>query len=161
MPKSVNVILNSLNSVSGNMQQANYYFDWGAVLDHKKAYYMHFVYLGEANTINGSKLATIYATFNTENYTANTGMGAPSTQMLGFLMPTVLAGSTSTSFLQSLDNTNLPIYMKTPPNNNNFTISIYDNEQSPALFLDNATVPVVPGAYILILRFTEVNDSEI
>lgn len=147
--KSINVVLNSNQATSGNTQQANYFVDWSAFLDPQKQYILHFVYMGEANNYTGSRLATISASFNTNMYTNGTG----SSQILGVLMPTVLAGASSTSFLQSLDNTNLPILMQCPLNPN-FTISIYDNDATPALWLDNAGA--VPGSYILVLRFTEV-----
>lgn len=159
MPKSVNVILNSNNAVSGNTQQANYYIDWNAVLDRKKSYYMHFIYMGGPNTYDGAKLPTIYANFNTNNVIAN-GSGAQSSHMIGLLMPSVMTGGTKT-YLQSLDNTNLPIYLEVPPNNNNFTISILDNSIIPLPWTDsNVGGAEPPGPYVLILRFTEVNDSE-
>jgi hypothetical protein len=147
--KSINVVLNSNNSLSGNTQQANYFVDWASMLDPSKQYYLHFVYMGEANNYTGSKLATISSSFVTNTYAT----GNRSSQILGVLMPTVLAGASSTSFLQSLDNTNLPILMQCPINNN-FQISIYDNESTPNLWTDNAAA--LPGPYILILRFTEV-----
>ncbi len=154
MPKSVNIILNSNNALSGNTQESDYFVDWNALLDKRKKYWLKFVYLGGGNTFNGSKLATLYANFNTNNYTT----GTQNTQMLGVLMPSVLAGSIS--FLQSLDNTNVPILLDTPPNNNNFSISIYDNSATHALFLDNNASPAVPAPYVLVLKFTEYDEDD-
>jgi len=160
MPKSVNVVLNSNNAIAGtDTRSLTYFIDWDAILDRKKKYHLHFVYMGGANTYTGTKLPTIYATFNTENYLPNI-TGTINTQMLGVLMPTVLAGASSTSFFQSLDNTNLPIFMNTPPNNNTFTISILDNQATPVGYLDNAGTPNPPAPYVLILRFSEVEDSD-
>lgn len=159
MPKSVNVVLNSNNAIAGNTSQSTYFVDWNAILDRKKSYYLHFVYIGEVNHYDGSNLATVYATFNTENYQP-TFNGTINTQMLGFLMPTLLQGG-SNSFLQSLDNTNLPIYMETPPNNNTFNISILNNNNPPTPWVDSSGAPAPPGAYILVLRFTEVEDYDI
>lgn len=160
MPKSVNVILNSNNAIAGaDTRSLTYFIDWNAILDRKKKYNLHFVYMGGVNTYTGTRLPTIYATFNTENYQPSIN-GTVNTQMLGLLMPTVLAGASSTSFFQSLDNTNVPIYMETPPNNNTFNINILDNQATPVGYLDNAGTPVPPAPYILILRFSEVEEYD-
>jgi hypothetical protein len=147
--KSINVVLNSNNSVSGTTQSSTFFVDWPSLLDPSKQYYLHFVYIGQANNYTGSKLATISASFVTNTYTT----GTRSSQILGLLMPTVLAGASSTSFLQSLDNTNVPILMQCPLNQT-FTVSIFDNQATPAPWTDN--LGALPGAYVLVLRFTEV-----
>ena len=38
MVKSINVTLNSYSCLSGDAQQANYYFNWSSVLDRNKKY---------------------------------------------------------------------------------------------------------------------------
>ncbi len=159
--KIVNVILNSNNKASGTNNQAQYYIDWGAILKNNTSYYLHFTYLGGNNVINGSKLALLYADFQTSNkLNTATQYGANSSQMLGFLMPTVLVGSSNTNYLQSLDNTNVPTFLETRPNNNNFCVSVYDNASPPNLYLDNATTPVVNNNYLLVLSFREVEGND-
>lgn len=155
----VNVILNSNNKTSGTTQQAFYTVDWGTVLKNNTAYYLHFTYIGGNNSITGSRIATVYADFNTANIqNGATSYGAQTSQMIGFVMPTVLVGSTNTSYLQALDNTNVPAYLENRPNNNNFCISIYDNNAPPVLFQDNATAN--PAPYILVLSFREVSEDD-
>ena len=161
MGKSSIVILNSNKCVSGNTQRAQYFVDWKAILDVNKKYYLHWTYLGGANVFTGTKLPCIYAEFLTTNFMNDpTGQsmlsGANNTQMLGFLKPIVLAGSTNTVYFQAEDNTNLPIYLPTPPTNNIFNVSILDNNSAP--YLDTATTPVAPAAYVLLLRFTEIEE---
>lgn len=160
MGKSVNVILNSYACQSGDAQQATYYFNWSAVLDKTKKYYMHWTYLGGANVFSGAsnKLPLVYITFNSNSYQIlSTNSGAPGTQCIGFLKPLILVGSTNTVIFQAEDNTNLPIFMDCPPQSNTFTVSIRD--ATGALYLDNAGTPAKPSNYILNLRFTEVDEE--
>lgn len=159
--KIVNVILNSNNKTSGTTQQAFYTVDWSAILKNHTSYYLHFTYIGGANTITGTRIPTVYADFQTSNIqNTSTSYGAQTSQMLGYIMPTVLQGASSTSYLQSLDNTNVPTFLENRPMNNNFCISIYDNASPPALFLDNAGTPANPAPYILVLSFREVSEDD-
>jgi hypothetical protein len=157
MPGSVNVILNSNNKVSGTTQAATYFVDWRSILDPRKKYQLHFVYLGGLNTWSGAAghLPMIYADFNTRNIQPLNGNSANS-QCLGFLMPTMVQGASTTVYFQSLDNTNLPIYMEGPPGNNTFTIRILDNDAVQTPYLD--TGASLPAEYILILHFHEAHD---
>ena len=65
--KIVNVVLNSNNKASGTNNQATYYMDWSSILKDNTPYYLHFTYIGGANVITGTKLALVYADFNTSN----------------------------------------------------------------------------------------------
>lgn len=155
--KIVNVILNSNNKTAGSTQEAHYTVDWGAILKKNTAYYLHFTYIGGNNSINGIRIATVYADFQTSNVQNNaTSYGAQTSEMLGFVMPTVIAGTTS--YLQALDNTNVPAYLENRPMNNNFTISIYDNNVPAVLFKD--TLNANPAPYILVLSFREATEDD-
>ena len=159
---SVNIVLNSNNALNGSTtQKATYFVDWRALLNPYKKYYCHFVYLGGLNEWDGTKIATIYANFNTKNIQPANG-STSSTQLMGVLMPVAIAhGANASVILQSLDNTNLPIYLETPPSNNNLVISIFDNAATPEPYVDTASpTPAMPAAYVLTLRFTEVDDSD-
>jgi hypothetical protein len=158
MSKSVNVILNSRNSVSGNTQQENYFIDWRTILNPNKKYFLHFVYMGGANTYNGSKFPVLSVNFQTNNYISSFNSTSQS-GVLGILMPTIIQGASNLVYFQSLDNTNLPIYLENMPANNNLTVFINDNEGNP--YLDNAGVPAVPAEYVLILKFSEVDEDNI
>jgi hypothetical protein len=158
--KVVNVILNSNNKASGTNNQATYYIDWSSILKNNQAYYLHFTYIGGKNTIDGSNLALLYGEFNTSNkLNTATASGAMSSQMLGFLKPIVFVGSTNADYLQAEDNTNSPTYLDRRPNNNQFTITVYDNAATPALWKDQAAVPVVNANYVLMLSFRECDDE--
>jgi len=155
---SIHVILNYANRVSGNSQSATYVIDWNAVLKPNQAYSCHFTYIGGANVITGTKLALVYADFNGQEVYQNssTSNGANRSQILGFLKPIVLVGSTGTCYLQAETNTNEAIRLNNRPLNNFITISIYD--QNGALFTDNAGVPANPADYILSLHFSELKE---
>jgi hypothetical protein len=155
MSKSVSVILNSNNAVSGDTQKANYYMNWSAILDNKKSYTMHWTYLGGANVYNGSKLPCVYLSFNTNSYMANSN-GAPSTLMVGFLKPIVLVGSTGTVYFTAEDNTNLPLYIEANSMSPNFSVSILNTANPPVPYTDNTSpTPINPASYVLSLRFIE------
>lgn len=160
MPKSINVILNSKNVVSGDAQSATYYFDWSSCLDRNKKYKLHFTYLGGQNTYTGAKLALVYLGINTNSYNAGTSSNYGNTLCIGFLKPIVLVGASNTCYLQAEDNTNLPIHLDSCPMNNQFTVAIYTNANPPVLWTDNAATPIKPADYVLTLKFTEVEEEE-
>jgi hypothetical protein len=168
--KIVNVVLNSNNKASGTNNQATYYMDWSSILKDNTQYYLHFTYMGCANTITGTKLALVYADFQTSNkLNSATQNGASSTQFLGCLKSIVLVGGTSnTGYLQAEDNTIVPTFLESRPTNNQFTITVLDNASPPALYLDNtpvavgppATQPVPNGNYVRVLSFREVTEDD-
>jgi len=158
--KIVNVVLNSNNKITGSVNnQAQYYVDWGAILQNNKKYKMHFTYMGQANTLTGTKIATVFSDIQT-NSNVTTGNGAMSTQFMGYLKIQQYAPNINTNYLTAEDNTNVPLYLCNRPMNNLFTITINDNAATPVLFLDNAVVPVVNAAYIMVLSFQEIEDYD-
>lgn len=159
--KIVNVVLNSNNKVSGTNNQATYNIDWASILKNNTPYELHFTYLGSANTITGTNLAVVYADFITSNKSNNsTQNGASSTQILGFLKVAQFAPNNNTNYLSAEDNTNAPTYLDTRPNNNLFTISIYNNASTPALWTDQNAAPAVNGNYIMFLSFREIGEGD-
>lgn len=153
----VNVILNSNNKTGGTNNNASYTIDWGAILKNNTPYYLHFTYIGGVNTLTGTKLATVYADFETTNkQNTSTSYGASSSQMIGYLKIQQFAPNNNGNYLTAEDNTNVRMYLPNRPMNNNFTITIRDNAATPALFLDNAASPAQPANYILVLSFEEV-----
>lgn len=157
MQPTVNVILNSNNKTGGTNNQANYTIDWGAILKNNTPYYLHFTYIGGANTLTGTKLATVYADFQTTNkQNTSTSFGASTSEMIGYLKIQQFAPNNNSNYLTAEDNTNVRMYLPNRPMNNNFTITLRDNAATPALFLDNAASPAQPANYILVLSFQEV-----
>lgn len=154
---SINVVLNSKNVISGDAQSATYGINWLALLDKNKKYKMHFTYLGGQNVYTGSKLACVYFGIGTDTVMANGTTAANYTQMIGFLKPIVLVGSTNTVYLQAEDTTNVPVFLACPQSNV-FTITIRDNDG--ALYTDNAGVPAIPANYVMMLRFLELEEEE-
>lgn len=157
--KVVNVILNSINRVSGNTSVANYTIDWGSILKNNQAYTLSFTYIGGINVVNGAKIACLYADLETSNkQNSATSFGASSSQMLGFLKPSQFAPNQNTNYLHAETNTNISSYLEGRPRNNNFTISILDNATTPIPFTDST--PSNPAPYILVLSFREVDSAK-
>ena len=154
------VILNSNNAISGNTQSATYLVDWNAILKPNKKYSCHFTYIGGANVYTGTKLACVYIDFNNQEIYHNLSAqnGASTSQMIGFLKPIILVGSTNTVYLQAETITNAEFILNNRPSNNIINVRILDNAATPAAYLDNAATPVVPAAYVLTLHFKEFDD---
>ena len=162
MSKIVNVVLNSNNALTGSTtQSANYFMNWGSILEDNTEYYLHFTYIGGKNTIDGANLATVYANFNISNkFNTSEKQSASSTTMLGFLKPIVFVGASNFGYFQAEDNTNVPTYLTSRPQNNNFNISIFDNANPPVLYKDQNAAPANPAAYVMILSFRKVEKED-
>lgn len=145
LKKIYNVVLNSNNKTSGTNSNANYYIDWSAVMPSGK-YYLHFNYMGSANTYVGNKNAQLLIS-GLSTHVHTSGQGAPTTQYIGMLKPIVLiAGSTNTALLFAEDNTSAPIYLENRPLNNNFNVQVLDNFGNP--FTDNAIAGAGTASYV-------------
>ena len=68
--KTVNVILNSNNAISGSTNSnATYNVDWGAMLKDNTPYRLHWTYVGQPNTFTAAtKLAQVQINFTMEQY---------------------------------------------------------------------------------------------
>ena len=156
--KTVNVILNSNNALSGSTNNnATYNVDWSAILKDGKSYELHFTYVGQTNVItNASKLAQVAIDFNMENYlNISSTYGAPTTLHLGMLRSFYLNGTVN--YLFADDNNNPPVFMQTRPYNNTFRVQVLTNDATPVGWKDNAGTPLVNGNYILTLCFVELD----
>lgn len=161
MGKIVNVVLNSNNALTGSANNdATYFVDWGAILDDRKSYELHWTYVGMPNTLTASsKLAQVTVDFQTRAYLNRSSMmGAPNTQTIGVLRSSYLNGTIN--YLFADDNNNPPLYLDTRPQNSTFRVQILTNDATPALWKDNAATPVVNNSYILTLSFEECEEHD-
>lgn len=159
-PKIVNVYLNSNNKISGTNNSATFNIDWGSVLKNNTPYRLHFTYMGGMNTFTAAmtnKIACIYSDIQTSSNRMSSTNGAMTTQMMGYLKIQQVQPNVNAGYLTAEDNTNVPLYLDSRPLNNTFTISILDNQATPALYVDTASV--VPGNYMLVLSFQEVEEE--
>jgi len=143
MSKSVNITLNSNNAISGSTTtQSSYFINLPLHLDKTKKHMLHWSYMGGKNNYTGTgfnnQIATVYLDFITNSYASNATTVLTS-NMIGFLKPIVLVGSTATCYFQSEDNTNLPIYLETCPQNTILNVSILNNGPTPLPFIDDGT----------------------
>jgi hypothetical protein len=159
--KIINVILNSNNKISGGANNdATFYVDWSAILKDRTSYRVHFTYVGMPNTFtSATKLAQVQANFTMNTYLNQTSNnGAPTTLTLGVLRSFYLNGTIN--YLFADDNNNAPCYIPNRPLNNTISIRILTNDATPALWLDNATTPVVPNNWMLTLSFQEIDEDD-
>lgn len=158
-----NVIINSNNKISGTNNNATYNIDWGSILKDRTAYRLHFTYMGGFNTFTAAstnKIACVYSDIQTSSNRMTSTTGAMTTQMMGYLKIQQIQPSINLAYLTAEDNTNVHMFLDSRPMNNTFTISIYDNASTPALYLDNNGTPAPPNNYILILSFSELSDDD-
>ena len=164
MNESYTILINSVNYTTSNNglnSSLNYNFDWSILPD--QPYRVHFTYLGEINDLStGSDIAMIYLNFGcgTNNYVVSTNGYAQTSTFLGYLRPERMVAQ---SFLYAEDSTNVPIYIKGRPQNNNFTVDILNNANASPLttaiqYFTPSTGVLAP--YVLQLRFVPINKEE-
>lgn len=148
MNKSVNVLLNSRNAIpytitagnnvnsfsTINLNNLSYYVNLRNILKQDKKYHMHWTYIGGENvlssTTTNNSVVLVSLDFNTNSVVSTSG-GALHSQLIGFLKPIVLVGSSGTCYLQAEDNTNLPIYLENAPGNAIINVRISDQLGNP------------------------------
>lgn len=158
MGKIVNVVLNSNNKVSGANNDAVYFVDWGAILEDRKKYRLHWTYAAQNNAFAAAtKLAQVQVDFNMQSYlNRSSTFGAPSTQCIGALRTNYV--NANVNYLFADDNNNPPIYLDSRPQNNTFRVQVLTNDAVPVLWTDST--PAVNANYILTLSFQEIDGED-
>jgi hypothetical protein len=160
MPKQVyNVVINSLNSTLETLANDNsnksYYVDWSDRMPQGK-YMLSFTFISEGNDV--TNFATIPVVYSDIASSSNSSFPiAPNiynnTQILGTLYPTSIHTPSDKCCFRADTTSNPSIYLSNRPFNNLFTIQILNNSSPPLAYLDEATIPVNIGTYMLILHF--------
>lgn len=127
-----------------NTSERSYYVDWTTILKPNVPYKLHWNFIASGcnsfdnTTIRDTKLAMVYVDIPSAKQYANiyNRNYALNTTCLGFIMPTIYAGASTTSYLQALDNTNVPIYLYSRPNQNTFRVLINDNSPQSLTYVD-------------------------
>ena len=150
--RSFKVIFNSNYKIAGSNANANYYFDWSAVLKDNQEYSMSWSYDVQANTFTAdTKIATVNVNSFSNIFIASGTFinGAINSENMGVILPN--AGG-----LYGDINFNTPIHFNSRPNNNNVNIQILNNDSPPTDWVDNDDPILGPNHYILILNFIEL-----
>lgn len=147
MGKIYNIVLNSINATNYSTSlnnNLNFYIDWLAILP-KKPLKLTWSYMAGQNYISGQEFPYLTLNLNSNLKTYITGsLGAPSTQIIGSLRQSFInQGLFIGTYCASITD-NPPIYLDSPPTNNNINVSIYSNLDNN-LFLDNFYTPVGGG----------------
>ena len=122
--KSFKVTFNSNYKIAGSKNaNANYYFDWSAVLKDNQEYSLTWSYESQENTFTiDTKIATLNMNLFANIYIANNTFynGAINTQNIGVL-------TQGNNGLYGDINFNTPIHFNSRPNNNNVNIQILND----------------------------------
>lgn len=159
--KCFNVVLNTFNSTLETIANAtsdkSYFIDWSARMPEGK-YKLSFTFISEGNEItNFATIPVVYSDIvsSSSNTILPQATVYQNTQILGTLYPTSIYRTTSSnvcSFRADLES-NPPVYLNNRPFNNLFKVQIFNNNNPPVLYLDEATAPATIGTYMLILNF--------
>lgn len=146
--KSYTVVLNTAYG-TGTTNSMTFNIAWDAIMP-DVPYYLHFTYIGEANNLLGTTIATVNIDFGVNPsvyYANNAGNSIGGSTFIGIIKPYILSG---TSYLLAEDSTNPPVYLAGRPKNNQITVNILNNDNPPTPFTpDTGSL----GFNILQLRF--------
>lgn len=157
MPKSYNLVLNSLNYLStANVNTASsivYNVDWG-FLPEGKDFQCSFSFHSLDGNIDASSLVQLYVYFGGQSttYTANGTNGYQQTAMIGTLhsQSVTATGGGNQNILQTDWTNNPPFYLRSRPTTNQFGVQLYENDG--VLFAPAGGMP----NYIMTLHFEEL-----
>jgi hypothetical protein len=146
-----NVVLNSLNKESSSISTCNatYIFDWGVLPD--KKFKMRYNFVSSNIDATNIKIALLSLDLGQTMYkNSSLKVQGQNTLNVGVLIP---YNVTSKSYLYADRNTNQPITMNRP-RNNQFRVEITTNDVVPISWSDSTSA--IPLSYVLILSFEEI-----
>lgn len=165
MPKSYNIVLNSFFCTSdtlGNLtSDKNYYIDWSSIMP-KGEYELTFSFIAEGNYITTqATLPLIYIDFLTASKVnaTQTGFQASSSTFLGNVYSTYLDPNAHICYYRADQAFNNPIFLSNRPYDNLFNVKIVTNDNPPVPWVDQATIPVTMGPYVLNLHFKLLKEA--
>lgn len=143
-------------TVAGNKNQVRYNIDWGVMPN--QPYLVYFTYLGEINTIDGTKVPMVYADLIASSNVFEGGFPdqrtmSVRTNYLGLLRYKQIGAN---SFLYADSDTNPPIYVATRPMNNQVLIQILNNDVPQTPYNPQAADL---AAYVLTMHFVPANSK--
>ena len=144
-----NIVLNSLNKVSGPNTSCYYHFDWSVLP--KGRYKVTFSYQGGSNTISQYYVTLLTVDLGQSNNFISSSVKtiAPSTQIIGHLLSYNVRPTPNNSYLINSPDNN-PIYLNSVPTNNKFLVQVL-SQWVEELFFDDLNNP--NADYVLILSF--------
>ena len=148
-----NVVLNSLNKVSGTNADATYYYDWASSIPEGE-YMITLDYIGGTNTIATPRFALLSMDLGqSRNFTSSaTGTTAYSTRIITHLVPNNITTTNNAQYLLN-PNDNSPILLNRVPTNNTFSVQVQNPDGTP--YTDS--LGAVNGAYVIIIHFLKFN----
>lgn len=158
--KNYNIVLNSqyctTDSLTNLVTNKFYYIDWSAILPDKN-FKLTFSFISESNyvqTLIAIPIVTIDFLNQGNIDICQPTYQATSSNILGLIFPTYLDPNAHWAYFRADKNFNNPIYLSRP-RQNYFNVQINDNNKPPALWIDDAAIPLPMAHYVLILSFEE------
>lgn len=141
----------------------SYTINWSSYMPQGK-YIMTSIMITNTTDLTGgfTKIPNVFVNFlaNPNQYLSQV-QNVYKSEYIGTLYPVLVDVNTHKAILKSDTMHNQPIYFNTRPTNNEITVSIYDNNNPAALWLDSASpTPVAFPNYILTLCFTLVDENK-
>jgi len=166
MPRSYNIVLNSLFCTAGSSANLptdkSYFIDWSAYLPNGE-YELTFSFIAEGNqltTFPTIPLVYIDLLSQAEIKAPQSVFQATSSNFLGALYPTQFHQSTNYIFFRAENHTNNPIFMSNRPYNNEFRVQILNNSNPPIPYVDQNATPQPINDYILNLNFKLLKEAK-
>ena len=136
-PQVYTFVFNSVGRSFGASSARPFFeIDWSILP--RQPYHVYFNYVGETNTVNTSGIPSVYCSaFEGCAYQASQATGRTQTlktTLLGLLRPDFIGTS---SYIYADYSTNVPIYISTPPTDNQFRVDITYNAVRPTFITYN------------------------
>jgi hypothetical protein len=154
MGKIYNVILySSQGTVSTDTRTVSYFFDWSRLPD--KKYKLSFVFITSVFTATNVNVCNIFADLGqTKTFFAGSTSGAILSSGYNYLGMCRYSGTGTSQCLFADETLNAPHYLSNRPTNNQFTVSLLNNNLAQSLY----TATTYPSNYTLTLCFEEMDD---
>lgn len=154
MGKIYNVILNSgQGTVSTDARTVSFSYDWSRLPE--KRYKLTFMFMTSLFTTTNVNVCNIHADLGqTNTFFAGSSSGGILPSGYNYLGSCRYSGTGATQWLFADENFNPPHYLQSRPTNNQFTVSLLNNDAARSLY----SATTYPGNYTLTLCFEELDN---
>ena len=154
MGKVYNVVLNSgQGTQTTDARTVTFSYDWSRLPE--KKYKMTFMFMTSLFTTTNANVCNIFVDLGQVNtFLAGSSTGGFSTSGFNYLGACRYSGTGASQWLFADENFNVPHYLPNRPPNNQFTVTLCNNDATRSLY----SATTYPGNYTLTLCFEELDD---
>lgn len=161
MPKSFNVMLNSVNKISGGTNtNASYNINMNSLIPQmelNKKYKVTFSFMSCRNTVNTlSKFPIIEIILGQSSVFSSSNVSFLPSNYIGFLEPQLFYATSNYCYFKASNTTNNSFYINSIPIDYKIDVKIYDNNGTNTFYTDDASATI--GNYILNLNFEQIEE---